>query len=370
MRILDIQVGELSLPLRHPFQTALRRVERLEDVVVRVRGENGLWGYGEAPPTQAITGETKDSILRAIGEHLAPALLGRDLMELDAVMDTLQSAVEHNTSAKAALDMALLDLWGKSLGAPLWQLLGGARSSLETDLTISAGSPEQMALHSREAVERSFSILKLKLGKDGGQDLERVLAVRRAVGPSIRLRLDANQGWTAQQAVSILSALEDAGVELDLAEQPVAAGDLAGLAYVTAHVHTPILADESVFSPADALEVIQSHAADLINIKLMKTGGIWPALRLCALAETFQVECMMGCMLESRLSVSAAAHLAAARAIITRADLDGPSLCADAPFTGGPSFSGPTIAMTDDPGIGVENIPCFHWAAMPFHSFS
>lgn len=361
MRIVQIQTGEISLPLRRPFRTALRTVERLEDVVVRVRGENGLTGYGEAPPTRAITGEDKGSILQAIQQHIVPALLGRDLMELDPVMETLQRSIQGNTSAKAAVDMALLDLWGKSLGVPLYQLLGGARQALETDLTISANDPEQMVRDSLEAVEQGFSILKIKVGKDSARDVERLTAIRRAVGPKVKLRLDANQGWEPGQAVSILSTLEDAGVELELAEQPVAGDDLAGLAYVTAHVHTPILADEGVFSPADALKIIQSHAADLINIKLMKTGGIWPALRLCALAETFQVECMMGCMLESRLSVSAAAHLAAALGIITRVDLDGPALCAADPFSGGPIFSGPAISMTGDPGIGVEGIPCTHW---------
>ena len=132
--------------------------------------------------------------------------------------------------------------------------------------------------------------------------------------------------------------------------------------YVTARIDTPVLADESVFSPVDAIKVIQGRAADLINIKLMKTGGIWPALKLCSIAETLGVECMIGCMLESKLSVSAAAHLGAARSVITRADLDGPSLCATDPVTGGPVFEGPSITLTDAPGIGVDDIPCDSWS--------
>ncbi len=361
MLIHDIQIGEISLPLVHPFKTALRTVSHVDDVVVRILGENGQVGYGEAPPTAAITGETKSSIAYAIKQVIAPVLIGRDLMELDAVMDALQGAIAHNTSAKAAVDMALLDLWGKSLDAPLWRLLGGAKPDFESDLTISVNDVDQMVQDSLQAVSRGFRILKIKVGKDSHQDVERLTAIRKAVGRDITLRLDANQGWSPRQAVSIISSLEDAGVDMELVEQPVAAHDLPGMKYVTSHVHTPILADESVFSAADALRIIQDHAADFINIKLMKTGGIWPALQLCAIAEACQVECMMGCMLESKLSVSAAAHLCAAKGIITRADLDGPSLCAASPFSGGPIFHGPTIAMTRFPGIGVRDIPCSHW---------
>lgn len=361
MIIRDIQVGEISLPLTHPFKTALRTVEHVSDVVVRVIGDDGRMGYGEAPPTAVITGETKASIAAAIKENIAPALTGMDLMDLDAVMDRLERSMVHNTSAKAAVDMALLDLWGKALNAPLWRLLGGARRSFETDLTISVNPVEEMVRDSLEAVERGFSILKIKVGKEGRQDVERLMAIRRAVGPAVKIRVDANQGWTPREAVSIISALEDAGLDAELVEQPVSAADFAGMKYVTARVNTPILADESVFSPADAARVIQERAADLINIKLMKTGGIWPALRVCGLAETFGVECMIGCMLESKLSVSAAAHLCAARGVITRADLDGPSLCSVDPFAGGPVFDGPAVTLTDAPGIGVENIPCPVW---------
>ena len=360
MRIQQIQLGEISLPLAHPFKTALRTVESISDVVVRVIGENGLEGYGEAPATAVITGETKGSIACAIRDFIAPAVIGMDLMDLDAVMGALQRCMVHNTSAKAAVDMALLDLWGKSLNAPLWRLLGGAKSRFETDLTISVNSAEEMVRDSLEAVERGFRTLKIKVGKDGRGDVARLTAVRRAVGSAVALRVDANQGWSPREAVHIIGALEDAGVEPELIEQPVPAADFDGMRYVTAHVHTPILADESVFSPQDAVRVLQEHAADLINIKLMKTGGIWPALRLCAIAETFGAQCMIGCMLESQISVAAAAHLCAAKSVIALADLDGPSLCACESFPGGPVFDGADIAMTEAPGIGVA-VPDCRW---------
>ena len=238
-------------------------------------------------------------------------------------------------------------------------MLGGRRSEIETDLTVSVNSAEEMVQDSLRAVEQGFRILKIKVGRDGEGDVARMEAIRRAVGPDIRLRVDANQGWSAKQAVRIIRAMEDKGLDIDLVEQPVKAHDFAGMQYVTAEVATPILADESVFSAEDAIRLIEGRAADLINIKLMKTGGIYGALRICAIAETFGVECMIGCMLESKIAVSAAAHLAAAKGIITRADLDGPSLCSEDPYEGGPLYEGPWIRMNRTPGLGIVSAPCF-----------
>ena len=362
MKITDIQVGRIRLPLRHPFKTALRTVEAVDDIAVRVLTDDGAVGYGEAPPTAVITGDTEGSILCAIRDYIRPALLGMDVENLEAVMEKLNGCLVHNTTPKAAVDMALYDLWAKAQGKPLYQLLGGARQSIQTDLTISVNPVDEMVADSLEAVAQGFGILKIKVGKEGLADVERVADIRQAVGPDIKLRVDANQGWTAQQSVSIIRAMEDRGLGIELVEQPVPAHDLAGLKQVTQAVDTPILADEAVFSHYDAQRLIQEGAADLINIKLMKTGGIWNALKICRMAAEHGIECMIGCMLESRLSVAAAAHLAAGQAIITRADLDGPSLCAVDPYTGGPVFGGPRILMSGDPGVGVDNVPCQLWS--------
>ncbi len=361
MRIAELQVGSLSLPLAHPFKTALRTVERIEDVVVRVIGDDGSMGYGEAPPTAVITGDTTGSILCAIQDYIRPAILGMELDDLDAVMTKLNGCMVHNTTPKAAVDMALYDLWAKGQGKPLYQLLGGAKTSFETDITISVNPVDEMVRDSLEAVEKGFSILKVKVGKEGAADVERIAAIRAAVGANITLRVDANQGWTAEQSVSIIKAMEDKGLDIQLVEQPVPALDLAGLKYVTGQVSTPILADEAVFSPTDAANIIALHAADYINIKLMKTGGIWNALKICDLAQRHGVECMIGCMLESQVSVAAAAHLCAAKGCVTMADLDGPSLCATPPLPGGPIFDGAKVHMSQDPGVGVRDIPCDDW---------
>ena len=216
-----------------------------------------------------------------------------------------------------------------------------------------------MVADSLKAVKEGFKILKIKVGKDGSRDIERISAIRQAVGPDIKLRIDANQGWDSKEAVRIIHKLEDLDIGIDLVEQPVPAHDFAGMRFVTSRVETPILADESVFSVQDAVRIIEERAADLINIKLMKTGGIYEAQKICALAESYGVECMIGCMLESKIAVSAAAHLAAARGVITRADLDGPSLCKTDPYDGGPVYKGSKIIMTDDYGIGIKHVPGF-----------
>lgn len=360
MKILDIQTGRISLPLARPFKTALRTVETLNDIVVKVVTDEGE-GYGEAPPTAVITGDTEGSILCAVRDYIRPALLGMDVMDLPAVMARLNGCLVHNTTPKAAVDMALYDLWARAQKQPLYRLLGGARERFRTDLTISVNPVGQMVEDSLDAIGQGFDILKIKVGKEGEKDVERVCAIREAVGPNVKLRVDANQGWEAREAVRIIRAMEDKGLDLDLVEQPVPAADLDGLEFVTRSVSTPILADEAVFSEHDAAEIIRRGAANLINIKLMKTGGIWGALKICRLAEENGVECMIGCMLESRLSVAAAAHLAAGQKIITRADLDGPSLCAIDPYSGGPAFDGPAIAMRGDFGVGVTGVPCKTW---------
>ena len=357
MKIAKIELAEVKIPLVTPFKTAVRTVDSVHDLVIRVTAEDGQVGFGEAPPTAVITGDTLGSIRCAIEEFIAPNLIGMDVENLDGIMKKLHGCILKNTSAKAAVDMAVYDLYAKSCGKPLYKVLGGSRAEIETDLTISVNPVEEMVEDSLKAVRQGFGILKIKVGREGVKDIERIREIRRAVGPDVKLRIDANQGWTAKNAVRIITALEELGIEMDLVEQPVNAHDFDGMKYVTERVHTPILADESVFSPEDAIRLIQERAADLINIKLMKTGGIYKALAICAIAESYGVECMIGCMLESKIAVSAAAHLAAAKGIITRADLDGPSLCREDPYTGGPIYQGSRILMNETPGLGITSVP-------------
>ncbi|MTK07948.1 MAG: dipeptide epimerase [Hungatella sp.] len=359
MRIAKIETAEVNIPLVTPFKTALRTVDTVNDIVVRITSDDGQTGYGEAPPTAVITGETKGSIRCAIEEFIAPPLIGMEIENLDGIMKVLHKSMIKNTSAKAAVDMAVYDLFAKSCGMPLYKVLGGSKGEIETDLTISVNETEEMVKDSLLAIQQGFRILKIKVGKEGQKDVERIKAIRQAVGSEIKLRIDANQGWSAKDAVRIIRKLEDMGIDMDLVEQPVSAHDFEGMKLVTSQVQTPILADESVFSAMDAIHIIKERAADLINIKLMKTGGIYEALKVCAIAECYEVECMIGCMLESKIAVSAAAHLAAAKGVITRADLDGPSLCSEDPYTGGPAFMGSRIIMNEGPGLGIFKVPVF-----------
>ncbi len=357
MKITEIRFGMLRVPLTTPFKTALRTVEQVEDVVVMVKTDTGHVGHGSAPATAVITGDTHGSIMAAIHHHIAPRVVGQDIADLNRITLLIQSAMEKNTSAKAAVEIAVYDLWGQLYGAPLYQLLGGGDPVITTDITISVDNIDKMVADALAALERGFESLKIKVGKDIDIDIQRIKAIHAAVAGRARLRLDANQGWTAKQAVHVLHTLEDAGVQLELVEQPVKAHDLEGLRYVTERVNTPVMADESVFGPLDVIELIRMRAADIVNIKLMKTGGISNAVRIADICGLYGVDCMIGCMLESSIGVAAAVHLAVAKSnVISKVDLDGPSLCRFDPVAGGVIFNDSLIRITDAPGLGIRAI--------------
>jgi o-succinylbenzoate synthase len=357
MKITDIRFGMLRVPLKTPFKTALRTVDTIEDIVVSVHTDTGHVGYGEAPATAVITGDTHGSIVEAIRKFISPRLIGEEVANLNRVTQLIQGAIEKNSSAKAAVEIAVYDLFGQLYEAPLYKMLGGGDPVITTDITISVDYIDKMVADSIAAVERGFESLKIKVGKDIGVDIERIKAIYAAVEDRALLRVDANQGWTAKQAVYALQTLEDAGVRLELVEQPVKAQDLEGMKYVTERVHTPIMADESVFGPVEVIELIRMRAADIINIKLMKTGGLSTAIQIADIAGMYQVECMIGCMIETSISVAAAVHLAVAKAnVITKIDLDGPSLCAFNPVDGGVIFNEAEISVTDAPGLGIREI--------------
>ncbi len=357
MKITDIRLGLLRVPLKTPFKTALRTVEAVEDIVVEIHTDTGHVGYGEAAPTPPITGDTHGSIIEAIRKHIAPRIIGEDVANLNRLTRIVQGAMERNTSAKAAVEIALYDLWAQLHEAPLYRMLGGGEPVITTDITISVDHIDKMVADSLSAVDRGFESLKIKVGKDIGLDIERVKAIHAAVEGRALLRLDANQGWTPKQAVFAMHALENAGVHLELLEQPVQARDVEGMKYVTDRVHTPVMADESVFGPLQVIDLIQRHAADIINIKLMKTGGISNAVRIADIAALYGVPCMIGCMIESSISVAAAVHLAVAKAdVITKVDLDGPSLARFDPVDGGVTFNESEISISEAPGLGIREI--------------
>ncbi len=347
----------LKVPLKTPFKTAVRTVEEIEDVIVLVETDTGHIGYGSAPATAVITGDTHGSIIEAINTVISPGLIGREIEDLNRLTETIQTSIVKNFSAKAALEVAIYDLFGQLYNAPLYKLLGGGEKMISTDITISVDYIDKMVEDTLKAIELGFDTLKIKVGKDPALDVERIKAIYAAAKDRALIRLDANQGWTPKQAVSVLRSLEESGVQLELVEQPVKGDDIEGMRYVTERIHTPVMADESSFGPKEANELIRTRAADILNIKLMKTGGISNAIKIADIAGTYDVKCMIGCMLESSISVAAAVHLAVAKAsVITKIDLDTPSLGKYDPVTCGVRFDNAEISITDLPGLGVSKI--------------
>ena len=356
MKITDVRIGKISVPLRVPFKTALRTVNSVEDVIVEIHTDTGAVGYGEAPPTGAVTGDTTGAIIGALKDHIIKTIAGRDVDEFEDLLQAVHKCVVKNTSAKAAVDMALWDLYGQLYKIPVYKMMGGARKSIVTDITISVNDPEEMARDAVNAIERGYDCLKVKVGANPALDVARLEAVRKAVGPDTCIRIDANQAWSPKEAVRILNNMQEKGLDIEFVEQPVKAHDFEGMKYVTERSYVPVLADESVFSPEDAMKIMQMGAADLVNIKLMKCGGLYNALKIAYAAEVYGVECMIGCMLEAKVSVNAAVHLACAKNIITKIDLDGPVLCSEDPVIGGAIFNEKEITVSDEPGLGIKGI--------------
>lgn len=214
MRIAKIELGEVRIPLVTPFKTALRTVDSVNDIVVRITADDGREGFGEAPATAVITGDTKGSVVAAVRDFIAPAITGMDIEDIDGIMGRMHKCIVKNTSAKAAVDMAVYDLYAKNLDRPLYKVLGGNRDTIETDITISVNGTEEMVQDSLRGVAQGFRILKVKVGKEGWKDVERIAAIRQAVGKDIAIRVDANQGWQPKDAVRIIRAMEDKGLEI------------------------------------------------------------------------------------------------------------------------------------------------------------
>ncbi|TFD99825.1 dipeptide epimerase [Jeotgalibacillus salarius] len=355
MKIRSIETFRVRVPLKKPFVTALRTLKVSDSVIVKITDEDGLTGYGEAAPTHVITGDSLSSIEEAVNGIIAPKCLGQPLLARENLLHAVNTAMVRNTSAKAAVDCAIHDLLAQHAGMPLYQFLGGAADTVETDYTVSVNEPEEMAADAAQFNQDGFKVLKIKVGSGTiHDDLKRIRAIRKKT--DCPLRLDANQGWTAKEAVFAISRMEDEGLNIELVEQPVKAHDIKGLKYVTEHTYTPIMADESVFSPQDAIRVLEMRAADLINIKLMKAGGIHQAMTIAKLAEAYEIPCMTGSMIETKVGISAAAHFAASQRNITRYDFDAPLLLARDIVNGGIHFKQARITFNKAPGLGIQSV--------------
>ncbi|HEX5541166.1 MAG TPA: dipeptide epimerase [Micromonospora sp.] len=356
MSIAEVRTHRLSAPLHTPFVTALRRATVVETLVVEVIDTDGRSGFGEAPEVWRVTGASVAGAEECVRSVLGPLITGRDPDEVNRRCGEVQGAVAGNEAAKMAVDVALHDLAARRLGVPLVRLLGGTDLRVPTDVTLSAATADALAEAAKLRVAEGFTVLKVKVGTDAAGDLSRVRAIRAVVGPDIRIRLDANQGWTPREAVRILRGIEDAGLDVELVEQPVPRWDLDGLAWVSDRVDVPVLADEAVFGVRDLVEVIRRRAADMVNVKLAKCGGLSTARTLLGLAEAHQMGTIVGSMMESEIGIGAAASLAAAYGTTAVADLDAAWWLASSPVRGGLRYDGASVVLPQTPGLGITGL--------------
>jgi L-alanine-DL-glutamate epimerase-like enolase superfamily enzyme len=322
MRITGVETGRRPVHLRSPFRTALREVRDFDVVTISVLAEGAVTGRSEVVGTARITGETNASVEEAVNSVLAPVLIGRDLDDYSVALADTSSALVGNSTAKCGIDVAVHRAVAMWRGTTLWGLFGATPRPVATDVTVSLAAPSDMAAEARRRADEGFGTLKLKVGGPAALDIERVRAIADAVPANIVLRLDANQAWTARQALQVIDGLVQAGVAVEFIEQPVAAADLAGLATVTARSPVPVVADESAHSAADVRRLADAGACDAVNIKLAKCGGLQAGLEMAAVASTCGLGLLFGSMLESASGVAATAVLASRLAADQVHDLD------------------------------------------------
>ncbi|WP_368408866.1 dipeptide epimerase [Halorussus limi] len=346
MPVAELRVEPLTLALEAPFEIALGTRREARNVLVEVETEDGVVGYGEGSPLPPVTGETQDAAV-AVAREAADLLVGRDLAEYRAVCADLRAAFPGANSALFALETAVLDAYARSRGLALSELFGGPPETVETDLTIPIVGSDEARERAASAAGAGFSHLKIKAGDGVSAAVERVAAAREGA-PEAALKVDANQGWSSKETLRFLRRLRERGVELALLEQPVHRDDLAGLARVRDRARAPVAADEAVFSPEDALAVVRADAADVINVKLGKSGPV-AAGEIAAVADAANLDLMVGCMLESALGIRASAHVVAGLGSFDYVDLDGNRLLAEDVAA---SEAGPDIEIAG-PGHGV-----------------
>ena len=350
--IRSISVEPLTIPLLEPFTIATGSVSNARNVLITVMLEDGSRGYGECAPFPPSTGESQETALAA-AQGCALLVEGKDAAHWRVLSQFMRSVYFSQNTVIAGMEMAILDALTRSYGIPLSVFFGGASTSVETDYSIPMVTPEHAYELAEEAAMRGINIIKIKVGGDIGDDVERVEAVREAA-PGIGLTLDANQGYTASEALLCLEALDDRDIRPMMMEQPVSKEDYEGLRYVTQHTTVPIAADESAHSAANVAHLIAMQACNVVNIKLMKCGFV-EALDIAAVCRANHIQLMVGAMMESRLAISAAAHFVAGLGGFRYIDLDTPMLLADDPFTGGyEQHAGIYDLSGVKSGLGVE----------------
>lgn len=354
--ITHTEIFKLAIPME-PFVIATEVSTVAQNTFIRIHTSDGMIGMGECSAFPMLTGETGATCFE-VGKDLAALVKGKDPFDIQARMSEMDAYIARNTTIKSAFDMALHDIAAKQAGVPLYRYLGGSRRTIVTDLTIGIDEPERMAATAKDFVARGVKTIKVKLGKDGDGDIERIRLIREAVGPDIALRADANQGWDPETALRVLTAI--APYRIEFCEQPMHHRHDARLPALRQASPIRIMADESVCDHFDAERVIRSGGCDYINIKLAKSGGILEAIRIADTARALGTPCMLGGMLESRLALTAKVHLALSHDNIIFHDLDTCLLGQlEDPVLGGAEYRGFELHVGDGPGLDADIDPAF-----------
>ena len=351
--IQSIEIYKLFVELREPFVISLGPQNDVQNIIVIIRTKDGCAGYGECSPYMSINGESVDTCF-IVGQYLGRVLAGVNALEIAHCMELMDKTIYANTSIKSAFDIALHDIAAQHSGVPLYKFLGGNNNKvLETDYTVSIGDPGKMAADAVKIVRQGFPAVKVKLGENREKDVQRISSIREAIGNTHPLRIDANQGWkTADHAIEVLKAL--APFNIEYCEEPILRHRFMELNRVSEASPIPIMADESCSDQYDAERLIQLKACQMFNIKLGKSSGFHKALKIARLGAQAGIVMQVGGFMESRLGMTASAHLALANDHIHHCDFDTPLMFTEDPVIGGIKYLDKgVIEVPDTPGLGA-----------------
>ncbi|KYK28883.1 hypothetical protein AYK20_06510 [Thermoplasmatales archaeon SG8-52-1] len=353
MKIKSVTAIPLDLKLKEPFSIANETVDIGENVFLKFETDEDITGWGCATP-DSITFETKETVIDCFNKVIKDILIGEDPLRINYLNDLIEEKVKGNSSLRAGINMTLYDILGKKADMPLYKILGGYRDKIETSVTIGLNPVDVMVEKAIIFVSQGFTCLKVKCGMDADQDIETVLAIRNAVGNNIKIRLDANEGYSLEKALRVVETLEKLGADVEILEQPTPAKYLYALKEVTAQCTVPIMADETALTLRDSLKAVKMEIADMINIKLMKIGGITNAIKANTYAEIAEIPVMIGCMNESMAAMAAGVHFACAFKNVKYADLDSALDFQKDIVKGGASYKDGYVIPSEKPGLGIE----------------